>query len=143
MTKLFTILIMCSLTFVPAPVVQPGDPFIFDPALCPSPAMKALVIAVGSTYNGQLDVYEPDGEMVTVTASKITINASPITLKDPADPLGLAVEHTFDWYWTPTTADIGLHYVNVEVSDPHGAKDARTIVLLIKVNSPPVITGCR
>jgi len=141
--KILSLLIMLSLVFTPAPVTRPGDPFIFDPALCPSPAMLALVIPVGTAYNGQLDIYEPDGEDVTVTASKIAINASPITLKDPSDPLGLAVEHTFDWSWSPVTTDIGLHYINVEVADPHGAKDARTLVLLIKVNSPPVITGCR
>ena len=143
MTKIAAILILSALMFTPAPVVQPGDPFIFDPAQCPSPAMKTVVIQIGTTYSGELDVYEPDGEAVTVTASKISVDGTPITVKDTTDPLGLAVTHTFSWSWSPTTDDIGLHYVNVEVSDPHGAKDARTLVLLIKVNSPPVITGCR
>jgi len=134
---------MLSLVFTPAPVTRPWDPFIFDPALCPSPAMLALVIPVGTAYNGQLDIYEPDGEAVTVTASKITVDVTPVTVKDSTDVLGLAVTHTFSWSWSPAASDIGLHYVNVEVADPHGAKDARTLVLLIKVNSPPVITGCR
>ena len=141
--KILALLIMCTLIFTPAPVLSPGDPFIFDPALCPSPAMLAVVVPVGSTYAGKLDVYEPDGEDVTVLASRIAVDSIPTTVSDPADPLGLAVTHTFSWSYSPVTDDIGLHYVEVEVADPHGAKDARTLVLLIKVNSPPVITGCR
>lgn len=143
MTKLLALLTLCLLTFTPAPVVVPGVPFIFDPNSCPSDAMLAVIIPVGTAYAGSLDVYEADGEAVVVTASDITIDAVPITIKDPNDPLGLAVTHTFNWGWTPVSADIGLHYIDVEVADPHGAKDSRTLVLLIKVNSPPVITGCR
>ena len=105
--------------------------------------MVAVVIPVGTVYNRELDGYEPDGEDVVVTANKITVDVVPVTVKDNTDPLGLAVTHTFSWSWSPVEDDIGLHYVEVEVSDPHGAKDARTMVLLIKVNSPPVITGCR
>ncbi|MCJ7482647.1 MAG: hypothetical protein MUO31_06750 [Thermodesulfovibrionales bacterium] len=141
--RALVILILALLTFVPTPVVVPGDPFIFDPALCPSPAMLAVVVPVGGSYAGSLDVYERDGEGVVVTASKITVDSVPITIKDSTDPLGLAVIHTFNWGWAPTIDDIGLHYINVVVSDPLGAKDARTLVLLIKVNSPPVIVGCR
>jgi len=129
--------------FTPAPVVLPGDPFVFDPNQCLSPPMLAVAIPVGSTYDGQLEVYEPDGEPVTVLANKITVVGEPVTVKDVGDPLGLAVIHTFTWSWSPAAADIGLHYINVNVADPHGASDVRTLVLLIKVNQPPVIVGCR
>ena len=142
MLKTAVILTMMALMFTPAPVIDPGDPFNWDVNNCLSPPMKALIIPVGTTYAGSLDVYEPDGEDVVVMANKITVDAIPITVKDNTDPLGLAVTHTFNWGWTPTTADIGVHYINIQVSDPLGASDARTIVLLIKVNQPPVITGC-
>ena len=143
MLKTAVILMMAAMMFTPAPVILPGDPFNWDPASCPSSPMRALIIPVGTTYAGSLEVYEPDGESVTVLANKITVDAIPITTKDPADPLGLAVTHTFNWGWTPAMADVGVHYINVQVSDPLGASDARTIVLLIKVNQPPVIIGCR
>jgi len=153
MIKMLTILVLAAVMFAPAPVIQPGDPFVFDPNHCPSPAMLAVVIPVGVPYSGQLEVYEPDGELVTVVVSEdtgngvpvsqITVDDIPVTVKDTDDPLGLAVIHTFTWDWTPTMADIGLHYINVNVVDPHGAADDRTIVLLVKVNQPPIITGCR
>ena len=142
MLKTAVIIMMSVIMFTPAPVIQPGDPFNWDINSCLSLPMKALIIPVGTTYAGSLEVYEPDGESVTVLANKITVDVMPITVKDNADPLGLAVTHTFNWGWTPTADDIGVHYINVEVSDPFGASDARTIVLLIKVNQPPVITGC-
>lgn len=131
------------LSYTPAPVVQPGDPFVFDPNSCPSPAMGAFVVPVGTTYNGEFDVYESDGENVTVTADKIRIGQFPVTVNDPNDPLGLAVKHTYKWWWSPQIADVGLHYVNVTVTDIYNAKDERTIVLLAKENKPPVFTGCR
>lgn len=143
MSKLLVTLILSLLMFTPAPVIAPGNPFTFDPNQCPSPVMLAVVIPVGTTHSGELEVYEPDGELVTVLVDKVTVSSVPTTVKDPNDPLGLAVTHTFAWDWSPTTADIGLHYINVNVADPHSASDDRTMVLLIKVNQPPVIVGCR
>lgn len=143
MIKMLTVLILSLLMFTPAPVVLSGDPFIFDPSQCPSSPMLAVVIPVGVEYSGQLEVYEPDGEPVTIVADKVTVNSVPITVSDANDPLGLAVTHTFTWSWSPTVVDIGLHYINVNVADPLGASDDRTLVLLIKVNQPPVIVGCR
>ena len=143
MTRLLTAFILSSLLFVPAPVVDSGDPFIFDPNECDSPVMGAFVIPMGVTKTGILEVYEPDGEDVVVTAGKIVVSSVPTTVKDGDDPLGLAVIHTFGWSWTPGEGDLGLHYVTVKVEDSHGASDERTLVLLIKVNKPPVIVGCR
>lgn len=142
-TILFAVL---SLSFPPSPypVLLPENaPFAFDPAQCTTPAMFAVVIPVGRTYNGQFDVSCEDGDSVVVTANKITIDAVPSTIVDPGDPKKVARIHTYNWSWTPTALDVGEHYVNVVVTDPDGMQDARTIALYIIIPTPPVITGCR
>ena len=88
MVKLLTAVILSVLMFTPAPEVLPGDPFIFDANQCLSSPMLAILIPVGGIHNGQLDVYEPDGELVTVLADKITVDEAPVTIKDIDDPLG-------------------------------------------------------
>ena len=144
MVKILTSLVLSLLMFAPAPIIQPGEPFIFDPNQCPSPPMRALVIPPGFTYVGELDVYDGDGDPVTISANKITVALQPKTsVKDPNDVLGLAVLHTFDWSWTPTLVDVGIHYIDIGISDPHEPGQSRTIVLLIKINQPPVIISCR
>jgi len=147
MIKLLTVLILSLLMFTPAPEVLPGDPFIFDPAMCSSPAMLAVVIPVGVTHNGELDVGEEDGEDITFVTSMITIDPIGVTVPDTSDSrFPNAVLHTHKWTWTPDIADVGLNYINVKVMDSWGASDPnsiRTIVVLVKVNQPPVIVGCR
>lgn len=147
-------LIFCALVFgyepTPAPPLDPNDvPFVYDPNLCPSEPISALVLPVGIGYIGQLKVTEPDGEPVSIIFSKSGDEASGIVvdevpyydIKDPNDDLGMARKYHFNWYWTPDV--LGVHYVNVRVSDPYGAVDERTMVILVKENQPPVITGCR
>lgn len=143
--------ILCALLFsyqpTPAPPLNPNDvPFIYDPNQCPSEPMIALIIRVGSAHVGEIEVTEPDGEPVTISLlpGDITVDAIPYyDVKDPNDPLGMARIYRFNWRWTPAIADAGLHYVNVRVSDQYDAFDERTMIILVKENRPPVITGCR
>jgi len=147
MSKLLTRLLLSLLMFTPAPEINPGEPFVFDPALCPSSAMLAVIIPVGVTHNGELDVGEEDGESITFATSLITIDPIGVTVLDTSDPrFPNAVVHTHKWTWTPDITNVGLNYINVKVMDSWGASDPnsiRTIVVLVKVNRPPVIVGCR
>ena len=144
-------LILCTLVFgyqpPPAPSLDPNDaPFIYDPNQCLSEPMIALIIRIGDTHNGEIEVTEPDGDPVTITldVNNITVDTVPYyNEKDPNDPLGMARIYRYEWSWTPTVDDIGLHYVNVKVSDPYNAFNERTMIILVKENRPPVITGCR
>lgn len=144
-------LVLCLLLFgyqpAPSPSLDPNDVlFIYDPNLCLSEPMIALIIQVGSTHVGEIKVNEPDGDPVTVTldVNDIVVGSSPYyDVKDPNDPLGMGRIYCFQWSWTPTVSDIGLHYVNVKVSDQYDAFDERTMIVLIKENQPPVITGCK
>ena len=148
-------LILCVLLLgyqpTPSPPLDPNDvPFIYDPNQCPSDPMIALIIKVGSTHIGQIKVNEPDGDPVTISLitgdedSGIIIESDPFyDAKDPNDPLKMGRIYRFEWQWTPTINDIGLHYINVRVSDQYDAFDERTMIILVKENQPPVITGCR
>ena len=146
-------LVLCLLTIgydyqpAPSPPLDPNNvPFIYDPNQCLSEPMIALVIRVGTTHTGEIKVNEPDGDPVTITldVNDIVINTYPYyDVKDPNDPLGMARIYRYEWNWTPTINDAGLHYVNVKVSDPYDAYDERTMIVLVKENRPPVITGCR
>lgn len=142
-------LMLCLLLFAyeptPAPPVDPNEsPFIFDPNQCVSVPMVALIIQAGSTHIGEIKVIEPDGDVVTITANNIMIDSIPFhNAKDPNDVLGLGRIYHFRWEWVTTIDDIGLHYINIRVSDNYNAFDERTMVILVKENRPPVITGCK
>ena len=139
-------LLFCALTFsyqpIPYPPLDPNEvPFTYDPNQCSSEPMIALIIRVG-----EMKVTEPDGEPVTVTldVNGVTVEIEPYyDVKDPNDELGMARLYRFAWQWTPTIYDKGLHYINIRVSDPYEAFDERTMIILVKENQPPVITGCR
>ena len=142
--------ILCALLFsyqpTPAPPLDPNDvPFIYDPNQCPSEPIVGLIIRVGSAHVGEFKVTDEDGDPVTITLTPddLTVDAVPFyNEKDPNDPLGMARIYRFTWRWTPTIAEAGLHYVNVHVSDQYGAGIPRTMIILVKENRPPVITGC-
>ena len=146
-------LVLCLLTVgydyqpTPSPPLDPNDvPFIYDPNQCLSEPMIALIIRVGSTHVGEIKVNEPDGDPVTITldVNDIVVGSSPYyDVKDPNDPLGMGRIYRFQWSWTPTVNNVGLHYVNVKVADSYDAYDERTMIVLVKENRPPVITGCR
>ena len=148
-------LILCVLMFsyqpTPSPPLDPNDvPFIYDPNQCPSEPMIALIIRVGSAHVGEIKVTEPDGDPVTISLmngdseSGIIVDSNPYyNEKDPNDPLGMARIYRFTWRWTPAIDDAGLHYINVRVSDQYYAFDERTMIVLVKENRPPVITGCK
>jgi len=152
---MITGLVLCVLLLgyqpTPSPPLDPNDvPFIYDPNQCLSEPMIALIIRIGSAHVGEIKVIEPDGDPVTVSLmtgdneSGIIVDSNPFyNVKDPNDPLGIARIYRFTWRWTPAMDDEGLHYVNVRVSDQYDAFDERTMIVLVKENRPPVITGCR
>ena len=140
MTKLFTILIMCSLTFVPAPIIQPGIPFMWEFSQCPSEPIAAIVVRTNVTYHGELGVYDKDGDDVTFVTNRIVVDPNYISeVADPNNPQWL--KRTYKYTYLATTD--GLYYENVAVSDQYEAGQPRTIIFLSVANSPPVITGCR
>jgi len=130
--------------FTPAPVVLPGDPFIFDPALCPSSAMLAVVVRPGVPYHGEIDAYDKDANVIIfTTSSRIVVDPNPISeIKDPNDPLGLCVKRTYKYIYTPPATE-GIENENVGVKDKDSIGLNRTIVFLVKIPEPPVIVGCR
>jgi len=152
------ILILSMLLFgyepTPAPPLDDA-PFTYDPNQCLSEPMLALIIRVGSTHTGELKVTERDADPVLITfdiidirvpLSDVTPGYSKISRseKDPDDPCGMSMIQYYEWSWTPGVSDIGLHYVNVKVCDGYlDGLDERTIIILVKENRPPVITGCR
>jgi len=149
--KYLAILVLCSLSFgyqpTPAPPLDPNEvSFVYDPNQCLSEPIMALIIRVGEVHIGELKVTEPDGDPVTFILSNenITIDAEPYyDVKDPNDELGMARIYRFAWQWTPGSYEVGLHYINVRVCDPYEAFDERTMIILVKDNQAPVITGCK
>lgn len=157
------ILILCALLFgyqpAPIPPLDPNDvPFVYDPNQCPSEPMIALVIRVNSTHVGDIRVTEEDGDPVLVSLVVGSVSGIEVPYvddkgfsiptsdkKDPNDPSGMARIYHFQWQWTPTIDDVGLHYINVYVDDQYlyNNFDERTMIILVKENRPPVITGCR
>lgn len=153
---MITGLVLCVLLLgyqpTPSPPLDPNDvPFIYEPNQCPSEPMIALIIRVGMVHTGEIKVNEPDGDPVTVSFDPNEIEIPSYggysipfyDVKDPNDSLGMARIYHFEWSWTPTESNIGLHYINVRVADQYGAFDERTMIVLVKENRPPVITGCR
>jgi len=146
-----TILLLGSLVFgyqpTPASVLDPNDvPFIYDINQCSSEPIVALIIPVGLVSTGNIEIIEPDGDSVYISlgyGTGITIASEPYyNEKDPNDPLGMARIYRYEWNWTPTSENIGLHYINIHVSDQYEAFDERTMIILVKENKAPVITGC-
>lgn len=144
--KLFLILFLSTMIFgytpTPAPVVPPGRPPQFDPNAAPSPVMGYFVVYTGQVKNGQFDIVEPDGEIVTIQTDTITMGTHTSAV-DTNDPNGIAMKYTYDWSYRPAAIDVGTHYVNVIAIDTQGNPAARTIVLIVKQNAAPVFTGCR
>ena len=130
------------------PVLDPNTiPFNYDPNLCLSEPLGYAVIRAGTTYENHFKVTEPEGESVTIsvtTGQNIVIESKPyFNLYDPNDSLGMSKIYRYRWHWTTTPNDIGLHYVNIRVTDPGGAYDERTFLVLVKEHQPPAgIMGC-
>ncbi len=130
------------------PVLDPDTvPFHYDPNLCQSEPLGFAVIAAGTTYKNNFKVTEPEGSPVTIsitTGQNIVIEPKPyVNLFDPNDSLGKRKIYRYRWRWSTTANDIGLHYVNIRVSDAGGAYDERTFLVLVKENQPPAgIMGC-
>ncbi len=113
-------------------------PFNYDPDLCIGEPLGYAVIPAGTTYENHFKVTEPDGDSVTIsitTDQDIVIESRPyFNLYDPNDSLGIRKIYCYRWYWTTTQNDIGLHYINIRVTDPGGAYDERTFLVLVKEN---------
>ncbi len=130
------------------PALDPNTvPFNYDPNLCLSEPFGYAVIPAGTTYKNHFKVTEPEGEPVTIsvtTGQNIVIEPKPyFKLYDPNDSLAISRIYRYRWHWTTTRNDIGLHYVNILVTDPGGVYDERTFLILVKENQPPAgILGC-
>lgn len=121
------------LTFEPHTV-----PFNYDPNLCVGEPLGYAVIPAGTTYENHFKVTEPEGDPITIsitTGQNIVIEPRPyFNLYDPNDLLGIRKKYRYRWHWTTTQNDIGLHYVNIRVTDPGGAYDERTFLALVTEN---------
>ena len=130
------------------PVLDPDSvPFPYDPNLCQSEPVGYAVIAAGTTYKSDFKVTEPEGTTVTLsitTGQNIVIEPKPYAkLFEPNDPQGKCKIYRFRWRWETTADDIGLHYVNVRVTNASGAYDERTYLILVENNLRPTGTmGC-
>ncbi len=131
------------------PVLDPDTvPFHYDPNLCKSQPLGYAVIIAGTTYKDDFKVTEPEGNPVTISITSgqnIVIEPNPYAkLFEPNDPQGKCKIYHFRWHWATTPNDIGLHYVNVRVTDSGGAYDERTFLALVKVNQPlDGMIGCQ
>ena len=130
------------------PILDPNTvPFSYDPNLCLSEPLGYAVIPAGTIYKNNFKVTEPEGEPVTISITsgqKIVIEPRPyFNRHDPNDPLGISKIYRYRWHWKTTRNDIGLHYVNIRVTDHGGAYDERTFLVLVKEHQPPAgIMGC-
>ncbi len=130
------------------PVLDPDTvPFHYDPNLCLSEPLGYAVIPAGTTYKNHFKVTEPEGSPVTIsitTGQNIIIESRPYENRfDPNDSLGKCKIYRYRWHWATTPNDIGLHYVNVRVTDAGGAYDERTfLVLVTEKQAPTGIVGC-
>ena len=130
------------------PVLDPDTvPFHYDPNLCQSEPLDYAVITAGTTYKDDFKVTEPEGNPVILSITSgqnIVIESKPISkLFEPNDPTGRCKIYRYRWQWATTANDIGLHYVNVRVTDDGGAYDERTLLVLVKENQPPNgMMGC-
>ena len=130
------------------PVLDPDTvPFHYDPNLCQSEPLGYAVIIAGTTYTDNFKVTEHEGSPVSIfitTGQNIVVEPKPyVKLFDPNDPTGKRKIYRYRWRWATTANDIGLHYVNIRVSDTVGAYDERTFLILVKENQPPEgMVGC-
>jgi len=130
------------------PVLDPETvPFSYDPNLCLSEPLGYAVIPAGTTYKNNFKATEPEGKPVTIsitTGQNIVIESNPYENRfDPNDPEGKCKIYRYRWHWATTPNDIGLHYVNVRLTDADGAYDERTFLVLVTENQPPAgIMGC-
>lgn len=129
------------------PTLDPNTvSFNYDHNLCLSEPFGYAIIPVGSTYENNFMVTEPEGEPVTISVTSgqnIVIEPKPYFNRyDPNDSLGISRIYRYRWHWTTTRNDIGLHYVNFRVTDPRGAYDERTFLILVKEVQPSPIMGC-
>ncbi len=131
------------------PVLDPDTvPFHYDLNLCKSQPLGYAVIIAGTTYKDDFKVTEPEGNPVTISITSgqnIVIEPNPYAkLFEPNDPQGKCKIYHFRWHWATTPNDIGLHYVNVRVTDSGGAYDERTFLALVKANQPlDGMIGCQ
>jgi hypothetical protein len=138
--KMIVAILLSALTFIPAPEIQPGDPFDFDPALCPSSPVKAIIVRTNVVYNGEIDAYDKDGDDITFVTNKIVIDPNYVNeVADPNDPQ--SKKRTYKYTYLAVVD--GLHYENVAIADKYESGQPRTIVFLSVTNTPPVISGCR
>ena len=132
MNRLILGILVAFLMVNPAPVVPP-DGVSFDPNDMPSPVMGVYEIYTNTPVTGYIDIYEPEGEAVTVTS-----DGGLVLSQESHD----ANDYVYKWTYIQSVA--GIYPVNVKVTDASGNEDNRTIVFgVIKKNLPPVITGCR
>ena len=132
MKKLILGLFIAFLLVNPAPVVPP-DGVTFDPNDMPYPVMGVYEVYIDTPITGYIDIYEPEGESITVTSD------GGLILSEYSHD---ANDYVYKWTYVNSVA--GIYGVNVKVLDPSGNEDNRTIVFgVLKKNKPPVITGCR
>ena len=130
------------------PTLDPNTvPFSYDPNLCLGEPLGYAVIPAGTIYKNNVRVTEYEGEPVTVSITsgqKIVIEPRPyFNRHDPNDPLGISKIYRYRWHWKTTRNDMGLHYVNIRVTDPGGAYDERTFLVLVMEHQQPTgIMGC-
>ena len=98
-------------------------------------------IRIGEIYHGLIEVAEPDGDSITVTASEnyITIDPNYTFVIDPNDSTGRAKIYTVNYTVTPNLDLIGIHYADFHISDDYGGIDNRTKVFSFFENHNPVI----
>ena len=121
--------------YEPAPAVEP-DGVSFDPNLAPN-CIAAYQVYVGDILADRICIAEPDKDEITLTAPLITIGSRTQIV------YGDYIEYVYNFSYEPNEADIGLHYVDLEASDEHGATSNATIVIEVLINHPPVFIGCR
>ncbi|CAK7053710.1 MAG: hypothetical protein BACD_02595 [Bacteroides rodentium] len=103
-----------------------------SPQIYSTPTLR---VTAGQTYTYYVSVSDPDGETVT-----LTLNKSPAAMTVTDNRI----------QWITTAADIGIHEIELEASDPRGGYAIQTWSLEVVpaasnyapfFNSAPIITG--
>jgi len=152
-TKLILVVILFSLVVAQGypprpPAIQQVDiPFTYDPNMVKGEILRYELLRPGELYEGQIKCTEPDGDIVAVTISDApTELIFPLlpdeSVLDPNCPYGIAIIYTYNFEWTPSESQLGVHYLNFIARDPQGKTDERAVLLFVKPNEPPVFIGC-
>ena len=117
-----------------------------------APVRLAVTIAEGEQFTKTISCYDPDGDVVTLTAEDLPAGASvsaqveqPDGYTDPDLPPVPADAPNAKWYtrdlaWTPSYQQAGVYIIYIHAIDDQGDEDwVKYEITVTNSNRPPVL----